>query len=314
MTALVLFASALLVSAALVAIIRRWAERKAILDHPSERSSHAVPTPRGGGIAIVLITLVGGAAWMSPRVAVFAAAALAIAVVSWLDDLRHLPAALRLGVQIAAAVPVVLLFGPLVWAPLLLLWMVGLTNAYNFMDGIDGIAGGQAVVAGLAWGWLGTASGQPLVAAIGLLIAGSSAGFLIHNWQPARIFMGDVGSAFLGFTFASLAVIASQSHRQLFIAGALVVWPFVADAAFTFLRRARRRERLMHAHKSHVYQRLNQTGLSHAAVSVVYIALAAAGAAGAVTYVRGVPLMWIVGALVLLALLTWGATVARERA
>ena len=276
MRALVIFGLAMLASAVLVRLIRA----RAVLDHPNERSSHSVPTPRGGGIAIVLITLGGSAFWMTPRFAVVAVAALAIAVVSFIDDLHPLPATLRLGVQIAAALPVALLFVPLVWAPLALLWIVGLTNAYNFMDGIDGIAGGQAVVAGLGWALLGMLTQQPLVATVGLLTAGSSAGFLTHNWQPARIFMGDVGSAFLGFLFASLAVMAWPNLR-LVAAGVLVVWPFVLDAGVTFVRRALRGERLMEAHRSHVYQRLNQRGLSHGAVASIYIALAAAGAIAA---------------------------------
>jgi len=276
--AIALFASALAVSALLVPAIRRVAR----LDVPNERSSHAVPTPRGGGAAIVLVTLAGSIYWMTPRLAVVAAAALVIAAVSFADDLRHLPATLRLAVQFVAALVVALLFAPPVWVPLAVIWIVGLTNAYNFMDGIDGIAGGQAVVAGLAWAWLGTTAGQPALAAIGLLIAGSSAGFLLYNWQPARIFMGDVGSAFLGFTFASMAVIGARTNPKLAVAGALVVWPFVADAAFTFFRRAWRRERVMEAHKSHIYQRLHQRGLSHAKVASIYIALAAAGAAAAV--------------------------------
>lgn len=278
--AIALFASALAVSALLVPAIRRVAR----LDVPNERSSHAVPTPRGGGVAIVLVTLAGSTYWMTPRLAVFAAAALLIAAVSFADDLRHLPATLRLAVQFVAALAVALLFAPPVWVPLAVIWIVGLTNAYNFMDGIDGIAGGQAVVAGLAWAWLGTTAGQPALAAIGLLIAGSSAGFLFYNWQPARIFMGDVGSAFLGFTFASMAVIGARANPKLAVAGALVVWPFVADAAFTFFRRAWRRERVMEAHKSHIYQRLNQRGLSHAAVASIYITLAAAGAAAAIAF------------------------------
>src|SRR5436190_22244728 len=172
MRALVIFGLAMLASAVLVRLIRA----RAVLDHPNERSSHRVPTPRGGGIAIVLITLGGSAFWMTPRFAVVAVAALAIAVVSFIDDLHPLPATLRLGVQIAAALYVALLFVPLVWAPLALLWIVGLTNAYNFMDGIDGIAGGQAVVAGLGWALLGMLTQQPLVATVGLLTAGSSAG------------------------------------------------------------------------------------------------------------------------------------------
>jgi UDP-N-acetylmuramyl pentapeptide phosphotransferase/UDP-N-acetylglucosamine-1-phosphate transferase len=280
MRALVIFGLAMLASAVLVRMIGAWA----VLDQPNERSSHDVPTPRGGGIAIVVITLAGSAFWMTPRFAVFAVAALVVALVSWIDDLRHLPATLRLGVQIAAALPVAILFTPIAWAPLAVVWIVGLTNAYNFMDGIDGIAGGQAVVAGLAWALFGITMQQPLIAMVGLLIAGSSAGFLTHNWQPARIFMGDVGSAFLGFTFASLAVMAWPNLR-LVAAGVLVVWPFVLDASFTLARRALRGERVMEAHRSHIYQRMNLRGLSHASVASIYIALAAAGAVAAIALI-----------------------------
>src|SRR5437763_4856288 len=285
MRALAIFGFAWLVSAVLVRFIREWAERKAILDHPNERSSHDVPQPRGGGMAIVLVTLAGSALWWTPRFAVVAVAALVVAVVSWIDDVRHLPATLRLGVQSLAAIAVLMAYPAGAFAPLAFLWMVGLTNAYNFMDGIDGIAGGQAVVAGLAWALFGMIGQQTLIAMLGLLIAGSSAGFLMHNWQPARIFMGDVGSAFLGFTSASLAVMAWPNVR-LAAAGALVVWLFVADAAFTFARRAARGERVMEAHRSHVYQRMNQRGLSHAAVSMIYTTLAALGAAAAIVLLR----------------------------
>jgi UDP-N-acetylmuramyl pentapeptide phosphotransferase/UDP-N-acetylglucosamine-1-phosphate transferase len=285
MFAFAVFGIAILVSAALVRLIRAWAERREILDHPNERSSHVTPTPRGGGIAIVLVTLIGSAYWMTPKFAVAAVFALIVAWIGFIDDLRGLPARFRLLVQVAAATPVALLFVPLPWALLAIVWIVGLTNAYNFMDGIDGIAGGQAVVAGLAWAALGMAARQPLIAVVGLLIAGSSAGFLLHNWQPARIFMGDAGATFLGFMFAALTVMAWPNWKAVAI-GALALWPFVADASFTFARRALRRERVMEAHKSHIYQRLNQRGLSHAAVASIYIALAAAGAAAGIALAR----------------------------
>jgi UDP-N-acetylmuramyl pentapeptide phosphotransferase/UDP-N-acetylglucosamine-1-phosphate transferase len=285
MRSVVIFGAAFLLSAVLVRVIRDWAEGKAILDHPNERSSHDVPKPRGGGIAIVAITLAGSAWWWTPRFAIVAAAALVIAVVSWIDDVRHLPATLRLGVQSLAAIAVLIAYPVGALAPLAFLWIVGLTNAYNFMDGIDGIAGGQAIVAGLAWALFGMLAQQPLIAMLGLLIAGSSAGFLMENWQPARIFMGDVGSAFLGFTFAALAVMAWPNLR-LAAAGVLTVWPFVVDAGFTFVRRALRGERVMEAHRSHVYQRLNQRGLSHGTVSLIYIGLAAIGAGAAIVILR----------------------------
>jgi UDP-N-acetylmuramyl pentapeptide phosphotransferase/UDP-N-acetylglucosamine-1-phosphate transferase len=154
---------------------------------------------------------------------------------------------------------------------------VGLTNAYNFMDGIDGIAAGQGIVAAIGWGIIGLITGNPFLTALGFLLAASCLGFLCHNWPPARIFMGDVGSAFLGYTFAVLAVIASQSDPRLAFIGILFVWPFVFDAVFTFFRRLRKHENVFEAHRSHLYQRLVIAGYSHGVVSTLYIGLAGAG-------------------------------------
>ncbi len=253
-----------------VAIVRRWAERRQILDIPNERSSHTRPTPRGGGLAIVLVVLVGWLVALSlSRVLgrgtdlIYVVGAAFIAAVSWLDDLRSLSNRVRFGTHILAALLAIWAFGywteitvpiigllrlGLLGLPITFLWIVGLTNAYNFMDGIDGIAGGQAVVAGLGWAVLGWLTAQPLVGMLGVLLAAASLGFLGHNWPPARIFMGDVGSAFLGYTFAVLAVAAAQRDARLALAGLLFVWPFVFDATFTFLRRLRNgRERLCRA-------------------------------------------------------------------
>ncbi len=200
-----------------VAGLRRWAERRQILDIPNERSSHSQPTPRGGGLVIVILSTAGLIlAWLlnpaiSPMalIAYFAGAWL-IAGVSWLDDLRSLPNRVRFAVHSLGAILALLAFGywrvvsiPLIgsldlgWLGLLVtfVWIAGLTNAYNFMDGIDGIAGGQAVVAGLGWAALGWSDQQPLVAAVGLLLAAASLGFLGHNWPPARIFMGGMSAA-----------------------------------------------------------------------------------------------------------------------
>jgi UDP-N-acetylmuramyl pentapeptide phosphotransferase/UDP-N-acetylglucosamine-1-phosphate transferase len=171
------------------------------------------------------------------------------------------------------------------------LWIVGLINAYNFMDGIDGLAGGQGLVAGLAWAAFGFVGGQPFLGGVGLLLAGSSAGFLGHNWplggSRARIFMGDVGSAFLGYAFAALAVAAIGQAPRMVLAGVLAVWPFVFDTAFTFARRLSRREDVFSAHRSHLYQRLIITGCSHRDVTLLYLALAALGG--------GLGLAWVVG-------------------
>ncbi len=291
-------AGAALLSLWLVGVVRCVALRQGILDAPNERSLHSQPTPRGGGIGIVGVSLIGillcwvlvpfWAAW--PLVS-FVCAALFIAAVSWRDDVRPLPVLVRFGAHALAAVAVLVGIGS--WAvleipvvglfrlgylglPVTFLWIVGLTNAYNFMDGVDGIAGIQAVVAGL--GWVALTGGTARVETwLGLLLAGASLGFLVHNWPPARIFMGDVGSAFLGFNFAVLAVIGAQHNPRLALAGALLVWPFVFDTSFTFLRRLRRGENVFQAHRSHLYQRLVLAGYSHRFVTCLYGVLAAGG-------------------------------------
>jgi UDP-N-acetylmuramyl pentapeptide phosphotransferase/UDP-N-acetylglucosamine-1-phosphate transferase len=281
-----------------VALVRRWATRRRILDVPNERSSHTRPTPRGGGLAIVAVVLLGlaagpiaGVVAVTAALGLCVAGAIVVAAVSWLEDLRGVPVGWRLAAHVAAAVlaligvyslsPGVPFAAGRMWSSMLvtsacLIWIVGLTNAYNFMDGIDGIAGSQAVVAGL--GWVALAGRADRIETwLGLLLAASSLGFLVHNWRPAKIFMGDVGSAFLGFSFAVLAIIGAQHEPRLALAGILAVWPFVFDTSFTFLRRLHRGENVFQAHRSHLYQRLVLVGYSHRFVTCLYGALAVLG-------------------------------------
>jgi Fuc2NAc and GlcNAc transferase len=282
--------------------------RHQILDLPNERSSHARPTPRGGGLAIVLICLVGWSiyalVWSSDSPWLlwgYALASTLVATVSALDDLRGLSSLKRFLMHMACAILILYTCG---WwnsmtlpfwgdlglgtagAVLSLLWIVGLTNAYNFMDGIDGIAGAQALLAGLGWIILGSMNDQAECVTLGLLVAAGSAGFLWWNYPPAKIFMGDVGSAFLGFTFAVLPVIAAQTHNRLAVAGVILVWPFVFDSAFTLLRRLSKGENIFQAHRSHLYQRLVQKGWTHGQVSSLYAVLAGIGVAQAAIFVR----------------------------
>ena len=276
-----------------VAVLRRWAERREILDMPNERSSHTRPTPHVGGLAIVIITLSGWLAynWTSPDywpILPYVIGAFVIATISWWDDLVPLPTIVRISVHGIAAGFAILSFGywhtasvPILkelglgWIglPATFLWIVGLTNAYNFMDGVDGIAGLEAVVVGFGWFLLGWYGRQPHLSAIGMLIAGASLGFLVYNWPPASVFMGDVGSAFLGYTFAVLPLMAAHvpyADARLAFVGALLLLPFVFDSGFTFFRRAIRRENVFAAHRSHLYQRLVITGRSHRFVSLLY--------------------------------------------
>jgi len=332
-----LFAVAAVVAYAGVAYMRRWAAQR-MLDIPNERSSHTQPTPRGGGLLIVLVTLaglwlaapfLGGSGEQAPALAAFTLGAALIAWVSWRDDLLPVSNRVRFGAHAAGALAVIVFVGfwrtvelPLLspfalgWlgVPLTFLWLAGLTNAYNFMDGIDGLAGGQAVVAGLGWLALGQLVGLPVVSLVGVLVAGSSLGFLGHNWPPARIFMGDVGSAFLGFTLATLAVLGGLADARLPFAGVLVLWPFVFDTTFTLLRRLRRGENIFAAHRSHLYQRLVIAGWRHRTVTLLYLGLALLGVGLALAWVGGLPGGALAAALLppLCALLLWWGVVRVE--
>lgn len=284
-----------------IEFLRRYAERQRVLiDIPNERSSHSQPKPRGGGIMIVLITLIGvlGLLLIGPArsmsLLTFLICGGIIAFVGWIDDMRSLSTTLRLAIQVLCALVSILGIGyfdkltvgnsafalGLVGIPFTIVWIVGLTNAYNFMDGIDGIAGGQAVVGGLAWLGFGLIQQVPIVSIIGLLIASSSLGFLWHNWQPSRIIMGDVGATFLGYSFAVLPLLF-ENHTPILENGLwfsmLVLWAFLADTGITMLRRALRRENIFQAHRSHFYQRLVISGWSHARVSALYIVLSVLG-------------------------------------
>ena len=279
--------------------VDRWARRRAVVDVPNHRSSHDRPTPTGGGLAIVGLCLTGllvagtcGLVELNRQWIGYMVAASLIASVSWIDDLRSLSSRLRLAVHVLAA-SIFLACGPCwecielpwlgtiqfeYWGVLLsFLWLVGMTNAYNFMDGLDGLAAGQATVAAVAWLLLGGLTGQPAIGLIGLLLLAGSTGFLIHNWPPARMFMGDVGSTFLGFTFAATGIMATQQHPRLATAAVLVVWPFVFDAGTTFLSRLVRRENVFMAHRSHLYQRLAGTGWPAYKILLLYSGLSLAG-------------------------------------
>lgn len=266
------------------------------LDVPNQRSSHTRPVPRGGGLVIVAGFLGGLGLWLvqggslSPRAVGWLGGALLVAAVSFVDDLRPLPAAPRLAVHLLGAL-VLTLAGvqdrelPLGLAlPLAFIWVALVTNVYNFMDGIDGLAASQAVVAGAALVAAGSLVRNPLVALGGGLCAAAAAGFLLYNLPPARLFMGDVGSTFLGFNFAGLSLLGNLGvggGRLPIEFGVVILAPFLFDALVTLARRVLRGERWYQAHRSHFYQRLVSRGLSHAQVTGLYAGLAALAAAAA---------------------------------
>jgi len=269
-------------------LVRRWALRRQLLDHPNARSSHTRPTPRGGGIAIV-VTFVAGAtlwAWLSadPAAARLWMAVvppgLAVAAIGLRDDLQPVPAGLRLLVHAGAAAWLVWRLGGLPpvavggsaasWGLtgdlLAVVAVVWILNLYNFMDGIDGIAGVQAVFVAMAAAWLGGATGPASVPL--LLLAGASAGFLLLNWPPARIFMGDAGSGFLGFALAAL-LLAQHAHTPSSIwVPVILLAVFLADATVTLARRLLRGESPQAAHREHAYQRLSRRFGAHRPVTL----------------------------------------------
>ena len=295
--------AAFIASALLTTRLIGWATARGAVDVPNARSSHTRATPRGGGLAIVIVTVAAGtlACALHPEsagaVAGVLVPAMAIAGVSWIDDIRSLPNRVRFAVHLACAVAAVAAVGPVrqvslgsfgsldfgaaAW-PLTLLWIVGLTNAFNFMDGIDGIAGITAAVAGAAIAAVAVVAGRPTTGGVAAAFAAAAVGFLLRNWQPARIFMGDVGSAFCGFLLAVLPLALPAPVGPLAVAVAVAaLWPFIFDTAFTIVRRLRRRENIFQAHRSHLYQRLVIAGWSHRAVASLYggLALLTAGLA-----------------------------------
>ena len=262
-----------------------YAHKSGMLDTPNARSSHTKPTPRGGGVGIcvglaagLIVAQLAGAPM--PPWQLLAALAAVAALGYWDDRARGLPARLRMALQIACAAVVVWRLGPLEYLPLpepldvplgllawplTITWIVAVLNLYNFLDGIDGFAGLQGAVAGLGFAVLPV---PDEVRVLGLAAAGACLGFLRWNWHPAKIFMGDVGSTMLGFLYASAPLLLEPGRKsQGIIWSALLLWFFLADGTFTILRRLSRGEKIWEAHRSHLYQRLVQTGLKHSQVS-----------------------------------------------
>jgi UDP-N-acetylmuramyl pentapeptide phosphotransferase/UDP-N-acetylglucosamine-1-phosphate transferase len=297
--------------------------RRAILDHPNERSSHAVPTPRGGGIAVMAALLLAwGAAGLAvpgslPGLWTVLACALALALVSWIDDLRNLPAVGRLTAHIlAVAVGVMalpehnLIFQGLApfWLDRLaagFLW-VWFLNLFNFMDGIDGITGVETVTLGVGLTFVVLLSGgDPAWVYAGVSVAAAALGFLVWNWPPARIFIGDVGSVPLGFLLAWLMLnLAGQGHWAPAI---ILPLYYLGDASLTLARRAARGERVWEAHREHFYQRAIRNGASHLAVLSVVIAINAVltllAAASILSVDLAIPVFFVALAAVAAALL-----------
>lgn len=245
-----------------------------VRDIPNERSLHSTPVPRVGGIALMAGVLSGWAllmpflAWwiMLPAAGLFA--------LSLLDDARSLSPQTRLIGHILAALVAVTGAGvPLLWSVPVLLFIVWMTNLYNFMDGSDGLAGGMALFGFGCYGAGAWLAGHEMFALLNFLVAAAALGFLVFNFHPARVFMGDAGSIPLGFLAAVFGVSGWQAGHWSFWFPLLVFSPFAVDATMTLFKRMRRGEKLSQAHRSHYYQRLVQMGLGHRNTALVEYAL-----------------------------------------
>lgn len=279
---LLLLASALLawLGTRLVLLL---AGRMGLVQAPNFRSSHGKPTPHGGGLGIVLG---GGAAgvWLAwvqgGMLWLISGLAFLLAMLGLWDDIRHLPARTRLAVQVLLCALLLQALGdftPLALAGLLLFAGVWWVNLFNFMDGIDGLAATQAVFmlavgAALAAWFFPAATG-----AAGwlwmLAVAAATLGFMVFNWPPARIFMGDVGSTYLAFMIFALALLSVREGWLTYPAWLVLGAGFVADASLTLLRRMLAGERWFEAHRSHAYQRLSRRWSSHRRVTLLSIAI-----------------------------------------
>lgn len=284
------FTAVILINFLLLGRLRDFAEhRRVLLDVPNERSSHLRTTVRGGGIIFVssaiLTWILVEFYYQRGLFLAMIAGAMVLAYVSFKDDIKPLPIRLRLLIHVLAAslflysVPfpsfLVKSIGPwaLLWLPLALFFMVAVINLYNFMDGIDGLATAHSLCVLSIWSIAVSISGRPGVDLLICLSVGFSLlPFLLHNWSPARIFMGDVGSTFIGYTLACLAIMQAPTLARAtnFFAITALMMPFLFDAAFTLIARFIRGEKWYLPHRSHLFQRLVRLGYSHAAVSVLY--------------------------------------------
>ena len=261
-----------------------YARRKGLLDHPGERHSHSIPTPRGGGAGLVLAFLVSAVAcvllagiepaagFLQPLLIGFST----LALTGWWDDHHDLSARLRFAIQLAVSVYLIGSFADSGWvegwfrvvaAVLFTVWMV---NLYNFMDGSNGMAGSQGVFVAAVLAWLFHRAGDAGASGLSLLLMASCIGFLPWNLGRAKVFMGDVGSLALGFGIAALLVYGAGSKAFSVPVALMVTALFLADATLTLGFRVMKGERWYNAHRQHLYQRIIALGWTHARVLLLY--------------------------------------------
>lgn len=269
------------VSSIVVALLLVVGLGRTAMDQPNHRSLHTVPVPRTGGLGI-LAGIFAGWAWLDGLVLVVPLCVLALALVSFADDLRNLGSGIRLLAHIVTAIALVW-FGfsaahDWLWVVFAVLAIVWMTNLYNFMDGSDGLAGGMAVYGFGSYALAAYLANDVQLALMSGAIASAALAFLFFNFHPARIFMGDAGSVPLGFLAGSIGLYGWQHGNWPLWFPILVFSPFIVDATVTLLKRLLSGEKVWQAHRSHYYQRLVQLGWGHRKTAIAeYVLMLAVG-------------------------------------
>ncbi len=298
---------------AMVAYAVTWAMARfvRIMDEPNHRSSHMTAVPRAGGVSVVITFYIGmGITWFlgefegvqTSLLIGFLFSTFLIAAISLIDDLTEQSAPVKLVTQMIA-VAIVLYLGivlseiaipvvgyvelGVVGFVISFFWILGLTNVFSFMDGLDGLASGVAAIAGLFFMIITFTEGSSFVYIISYSLLAGALGFLFLNFPPAKIILGDVGAAFLGFVFAVLAVIATRydESRTSFLVIPMLMFNFIYDTSFTFLRRLTQGKNVLEAHREHLYQLMNRSGFSHMEVVLTQYCM---------VFLQGLGALWIV--------------------
>ena len=308
-------AIAFVISAGLTGLILHPWFKLHLIDHPNERSLHETATLRGGGIAIVLAISICSIVLTilfpdRSYILWIGACGALVAGISFLDDRYDIRVFYRFLIHVLAGsvllyngfiinglgLPGGYLVLPVVVATVItLLFIVWMTNLYNFMDGMDGFAGGMAVIGFGAMAALGLLAKQPIFAGFNIVIAGAAAGFLVFNFPPARIFMGDTGSSTLGFLAAACALWGDREQIFPLWVAVLIFSPFIVDATVTLIRRVVRGDRIWQAHRGHYYQRLVLLGWGHRkTVLWEYLLMLLSGGSALIVIQLPVPYQWLV--------------------
>jgi len=272
---IILLGLTILVAFILTYMVRKFALKKAIIDIPNKRSSHTIPTPRGGGLAVAVSWFLGifylfFSDQLAPTLLYAFLPGILLVIISFLDDLYDLKPLIRLGTQFIVSALALYFLGGVpkinfgfveseiiwLWTPVALLGMIWFINLFNFLDGIDGYAAMETIFISAAFYVFFNDNFLLILAAV-------VSGFLIWNWQPAKIFLGDVGSTLLGFNIIVLVIYYQNTNDISLFTLLIPSVLFWFDASWTLIRRFRNKEKLTEAHKKHTYQRIVQAGFSH---------------------------------------------------